>query len=70
MKPSEIVIGGLYRHYKGGLYRVFGFAKHTETKESLVLYRADGQDGLFWVRPVKMFVEMVGVVPRFEKLEE
>lgn len=69
MKASEIRIGGLYRHYKGGLYRVFGFAKHTETEESLVLYRGDGQDGIFWVRPVKMFCEMVGPIQRFELIE-
>ena len=70
MKVSDIKIGGLYRHYKGGLYRVYGFARHTETEESLVLYREEGEEGLFWVRPVKMFCDIVGPYQRFERLEE
>lgn len=70
MKASDIVIGGLYRHFKGGLYRVYGFAKHTETEESLVLYREEGAEGMFWCRPVKMFCEMVGPIQRFEKVPE
>lgn len=60
---------GKYRHYKGNEYEVVGVAKHTETEESLVVYRAlYGEQGL-WVRPLTMFVETVsveGVVrPRF-----
>ncbi|WP_296257085.1 MULTISPECIES: DUF1653 domain-containing protein [unclassified Pseudomonas] len=60
---------GLYRHYKGPEYRVFGVAKHSETEEQVVFYQAlYGEYGL-WVRPLSMFTESVEVdgeqVPRF-----
>ncbi|MCY1490964.1 hypothetical protein D9M68_247370 [compost metagenome] len=60
---------GLYRHYKGPEYRVFGTARHSETEEELVVYQAlYGEYGL-WVRPLGMFLETVEVdgqpVPRF-----
>ena len=63
---------GLYRHYKGGLYRVLGTVRHSETLEPMTLYQAlYGQQGL-WVRPAAMFGETVvieGVVrPRFERI--
>ncbi len=46
---------GLYRHYKGGEYQVLGTVRHSETLETLVLYRAlYGAHGL-WVRPYAMF---------------
>ena len=62
---------GLYRHYKGNDYEVLGVATHSETEESLVVYRAlYGEFGL-WVRPEAMFSETVEVdgesVPRFAR---
>lgn len=46
---------GLYRHYKGNEYEVMGIAKHSETEELLVVYRAlYGERGL-WIRPLEMF---------------
>jgi hypothetical protein len=64
---------GRYRHYKGREYEVLGTAKHSETEEEFVVYRAlYGEQGL-WVRPATMFSEMVQVgekrVPRFLRLE-
>ena len=50
---------GLYRHYKGPLYRVFEVARHSETEEQLVVYRALYGEGGLWVRPLQMFVEQV-----------
>lgn len=63
---------GKYRHYKGREYEVVGVAKHSETLEELVIYRAlYGKRGL-WVRPLKIFMEKVAVdgkkVPRFKKI--
>ena len=52
---------GRYRHYKGHEYEVLGMAKHTETEEEFVVYRAlYGERGL-WIRPTKMFLETVTV---------
>lgn len=64
---------GRYRHYKGNDYTVLGVARHSETLEELVVYRAEyGERGL-WVRPAAMFGETVMVdgqsVPRFARAE-
>ncbi|MCX6061980.1 MAG: DUF1653 domain-containing protein [Campylobacterales bacterium] len=46
---------GKYLHYKGREYEVMGVAKHSETEELIVIYRAlYGEHGL-WVRPLEMF---------------
>lgn len=50
---------GKYRHYKGKEYEVIGVAKHSETLENLVVYKALYGDGQIWVRPLKMFLEEV-----------
>lgn len=48
---------GIYRHYKGNEYEVIAVAKHSETEEEMVVYRAlYGEYGI-WVRPYEMFVE-------------
>lgn len=65
---------GRYRHYKGKDYEVIGVAKHSETEEEFVVYRAlYGERGL-WVRPVAMFLETVLVEgsprQRFKRLHE
>ena len=70
MKDTSVISSGLYRHYKGKYYQVIGVAKHSETEEEFVVYRAlYGTFGL-WVRPLKMFTEQVKqhgqVVSRFE----
>lgn len=60
---------GRYRHYKGNEYRVIGLARHSETREVLVVYEALYGERGTWVRPAAMFVETVEVagrrVPRF-----
>lgn len=50
---------GRYRHFKGNEYEVIAIAKHSETLEEMVVYRALYQDGGYWVRPVNMFLETV-----------
>jgi len=59
---------GKYRHFKGNEYGVIGIAKHSETKEELVVYKA--HDNQLWARPLGMFEENVVVdgvkKPRFE----
>lgn len=50
---------GRYRHFKGNEYEVIGVAKHSETMEELVVYRAlYGERGL-WVRPASMWNKQV-----------
>ena len=61
LPPLTETLPGLYRHYKGGLYRVLGTVRHSETLEPMTLYQAlYGQRGL-WVRPAAMFAEQVMV---------
>ena len=64
---------GRYRHYKGQEYEVIGIARHSETLEDLVVYRARYGEGEIWVRPREMFLDTVEregkKVRRFEFLE-
>jgi len=64
---------GKYQHSKTGKYcRVFGIAKHSETLEEFVVYRAlyENPKSKLWIRPVKMFLEKVEIngkkIPRFK----
>ena len=50
---------GIWRHFKGNLYEVIGIAKHSETLEPMVVYRALYGDGGLWVRPASMWLETV-----------
>ncbi len=62
---------GLYQHYKGFPYEVLGLARHSETLEPLVVYRALYGARELWVRPAAMFVETIdtpdGRRPRFAR---
>lgn len=50
---------GIYRHFKGKLYNVLEVAKHSETMEEYVVYKAlYGEEGI-WVRPLDMFTETI-----------
>ena len=71
---SELKLGK-YKHYKGKLYEVIGLAKHSETLEEIVIYRAlyeseEFGKNVLWVRPKSMFLEFVEIdgnkIPRFE----
>jgi hypothetical protein len=59
---------GRYRHYKGREYRVVGFARHSETLETLVVYQQLYGSGEYWVRPAAMFVETVPAGPSGERV--
>lgn len=50
---------GRYRHFKGNEYEVLGTAKHSETLEEMVVYRALYGAGGLWVRPASMWNETV-----------
>ncbi|MFB3071839.1 MAG: DUF1653 domain-containing protein [Nitrospirales bacterium] len=70
---SQTVTPGRYRHYKGKDYQVLGCARHTETEEEFVVYRALYGEGGLWVRPKAMFLESVvtgdATTPRFVFIE-
>jgi len=53
------ILPGRYRHYKGGEYEVIGTARHSETQEDFVVYRALYGEKKLWVRPLEMFAEDV-----------
>ena len=74
---GPILKPGIYRHYKGKEYEVIGIAKHSETLEDMVVYKALYESDKFdkdqlWIRPLSMFVENVVVegkeISRFEYL--
>ena len=55
----EIIIGGIYKHFKGNEYKVLAVAKHSETLEDMVVYQALYGSGDIWVRPKAMFLEEI-----------
>lgn len=63
-----------YKHYKGGIYYIVGWARHSETMEDLIVYAPDPtsatyEPGRLWVRPEDMFFgEIDGIGPRFTKI--
>ena len=74
MNDGLDLIGCEFRHFKGGRYRLEGFAKDSETLEEMVVYRALYGEGGLWVRPAKMFFETIErdgkTMKRFEPVED
>jgi len=71
---NNILKLGRYKHYKGNEYEVIGVAKHSETLEDLVAYRALSGNHNLWARPLKIFTEEVEIdgkkVPRFKYIDK
>lgn len=63
---TEVPKAGIYQHYKGSRYEVIGVARHSETEETLVVYRTLYGDFSLWVRPLSMFTEKVEVDGRWQ----
>ncbi len=69
---EKVFEAGVYRHYKGGEYELLFTARHSETGELMVVYRALYEGGETWVRPARMWNETVqtaqGEVTRFTRV--
>ncbi len=67
---------GIYQHYRGGKYKVFGVFKHSETLGKFVAYEAlyDNPESKLWVRPIELFTDQVEwkgkTIPRFTYLRD
>lgn len=71
---DNIIINGIYQHFKGNKYKVIGIARHSENLENLVVYQKLDNNKELWVRPVKIFSEEVEVdgkrVLRFKNIND
>jgi len=65
---------GIYRHFKGHTYRTLLIVRDSETLEEMVVYSNVESENDLWVRPVKMFTEIIEregkQMSRFEYVEE
>lgn len=74
IKDKAGIRPGRYRHYKGGEYEVLFIARHSETLEDMVIYKALYGAGGIWARPAYMWNETVvhdgEQVLRFTKISD
>ena len=59
---------GIYKHYKGNKYELVAVARHSETLEDMIVYKALYGDGEYWVRPASMWNETV-ILPNGSKVK-
>ncbi len=71
---NDAIRTGKYRHYKGNFYEVLSLGTHSETLETMVVYRALYGVKNIWIRPASMWNELVvtpdGEMKRFEYVGE
>lgn len=58
-EPRQLVVHGIYRHFKGDYYLVEDVATGSEDGMPYVVYRKLYGDGSLWVRPLDMFLSPV-----------
>jgi len=56
-EAKQLIPNGIYKHFKGNNYEVLYIAKHSETLEPMVVYKALYGTNNIWVRPASMFIE-------------
>lgn len=56
---QEITPNALFKHFKGGYYRIIGIALNTETEKEMVIYRPHNDTSLLYARPLEMFLSKV-----------
>ena len=65
MPIDDVKINGIYRHFKGHVYRVLCIAKDAENDnlQDMVIYKdvekENNGDSLIWVRPKSLFCSEV-----------
>lgn len=73
MEANKPTPGTIYKHFKGNLYEFISYARHSETQEEYVVYKALYGDYSIWVRPAAMFFERItkdgSEFPRFESVK-
>ena len=55
----DVVINGIYKHFKGNTYKVLYIAKDSETLEDLVIYQDVFNPNKIWARKKDMFLSKV-----------
>ncbi len=67
------LIGRTFEHFKGKRYQLLAYANDSETCETMVVYRLLYGNGGIWIRPAKMFFEILErdgqQIPRFKVVE-
>ena len=58
-EQAQALVGREFVHFKGKRYRLVAVAKHSETLEPIVVYRALYGEGGVWVRPASMWNEEI-----------
>lgn len=65
---------GIYRHYKGNIYKVLHIAKNSETLEDMIIYQDINASEKIWARPASMWNEDILIdgktVKRFQFIKE
>lgn len=54
----DVVVGGIYKHFKGYIYKVVALAKDSEDLSIKVVYQ-NTETGETWVRPLLEFISPV-----------
>lgn len=56
---NQVVVGGIYKHYKGKTYKVLAVALSEADLEPVVVYQAQYGNQLTFTRPVTAWLETV-----------
>lgn len=59
MNNRNLQVGDIVRHFKGNLYKIVAFGRHTEDNEQLVVYQSVNDPSKVWCRPLSMFMSKV-----------